>query len=346
MNNTIKEIAKIAGVSIATVSKVLNGRPGFNPSTVIKIKNVAEEQGYFPYCKSRLKGMSRSSQKYIGILTTPGDYTIRAEMDHAIERVFSKLGYNIIKFIFSIKEGKIINLDLFRSNVIENVDVAGLISVTVSLSDKTVAELKDKGIPIVFIDKFVDYGKCVYINNQKAASDAVNRLISLDHEKIGFITPEPSGYGYDVWAERLLGYKKALNKSGLGYDPGLVEYENTFDLEMVKIVTKNLIRKNKGMSAVIFTSDKMAIPGIRTIIESGLKIPDDISVIGFDDMEFDEYIFPKLSSIRQPAHEMGEKAARMLYNAITKKNYRHEAVCLDTELIARESIGKFNKEKG
>ncbi len=234
-------------------------------------------------------------------------------------------------------------MDLFRSNVMENSDIAGLISITVSFSDKTISELQDRNIPIVFVDKYVDYGKCVYVDNEKAIFNAVTKLISLNHKKIGFISPGPIGSGYDIWAERLNGYKRALNEHGIGYNPRLIENEGSFDLELIKIATKRLLEKNRDLSAIVFISDKTAIAGMKAVIESGRKIPDDISIIGFDDIEFDAYLTPSLSSIKQPAYEMGERASKMLYSAITKKDYKHESVRLNAELILRDSVKRIKK---
>lgn len=338
MDATVKEIAKQTGFSIGTVSKVLNDRPGISPVTQKKIRKIAEELNYFPYCKSRTLGMSKSLQKYIGVLTSPYEYSIRAQIENAIEQVFASYGYHLLKLIFSVQDNKIVDQDLFNKNVINNPDIAGCISVTMGLSDKIVAQLNNNNIPVVIVDKLTDYGKCVYVDNESAIFNATKKLIELGHEHIGLITPEPIGYGYDIWAERIKGYKKAMNEKGDGYNPQYVEYENTFDLELVKMATNNLIKNNPKLTAVIYTSDRMAIAGLKALQERHLNVPADISVIGFDNIEYDDYLTPTLSSIKQPAYEIGEKAAKVLFNAMTKKDFKHEAFCYQTELILRDSI--------
>jgi LacI family transcriptional regulator len=336
MNKTAREIAKISGFSISTVSKVLNDRPGINAETRLKIRKIAEELNYFPYCKPRLSGLSERRFKYVGLITSQRMTYIYSEMEWGLESTMSKSGYHILKMILDENDSILTDKEMFFNKLIDDKSIAGLISISISLSDKTIDHLNRNGIPVVIIDKYTDFGKCVLIDNTRAVHSAIKKLISLGHKKIGFITPEASGN--DIWNERLTGYKNAVKESGIGYDPELVEYENTFNLEFVEIATRNLINRIPDLSAIMYISDTMAIPGMKAIQNMGLKVPGNISVIGFDNINFDKYLTPTLSSVKQPAYEIGKKASNMLLKSMKVKNTRHEAVYMDTELILRESV--------
>lgn len=346
MKATIKQISKITGFSIATVSKVLNERPGISTSTRIKIRNAAEELNYFPYCKPRALGLSQRMFKYIGILTTVYEYYLRSPIETGIEKILSMHGYHLLKLTFNEKDNNLLNKELFFQKIVDDKSIAGLISIALGLSDKTIEELNKNNIPVVLVDKYTDFGKCVVIDNMKSTNHITKRLISLGHKHIGFISPEP--VGHDIWYERITGYKKALTEKGIAYSPRLIKYENTFDMELVEIATKNLLEKVHNLTAIIFTSDRMAIAGMKAIRNYGLKIPDDISVVGFDNIEFDKYLIPPLSSVKQPAYEMGSKAAKILLDAIKEKDYKHEVFRFNTELIIRGSIrgSKSDKRRG
>ncbi len=336
MSTTIKQISKISGFSIATISKVLNERPGISTPTKIKIRQIAEKLNYFPYCKPRTSGLSQRMFKYIGILNTQYEYYIRSQVESGIEDILSSDGYHILKLAFDEEHNILCDKELFFRTIEQDKSIVGLLSNTLGLSDKIISKLNNNGIPVVIIDKYTDFGKCIVVDNEQAIYDAVIKLISLGHTNIGFICPE--SVGKDIWDERLNGYKRALIESGIEYNPQLIEHENTFNMELVEIATKNLLERVQHLTAIVYISDRMAIAGMKAIRDCGLKIPDDISVVGFDDIEFDNYLTPSLSSIRQPAYEMGKKAARLLLDAIKENNYKHEVVRLKTELILRESV--------
>lgn len=302
----------------------------------MKIQRVAEDLNYFPYCKPRTSGLSERLLNYIGVVTFQYRGVFQREVERGIESILSPNNHNILRYTFNEKDDNLLDKEIFFKKVVEDKSIIGLISNDLMLSDKTIAELYNHGISVVVINKTTDYGKCVIIDNELAIYKVIKKIISLGHTKIGFMCPEPSGK--NIWYERLSGYKKALKESNIKYDIDLVEHDNILIMELSEIATKNLIKRVPDLTAIMYISDDSAVAGLKAIKELGLKVPDDISVIGFDDIEYDNYFDPSLSSVKQPAYEMGRKAAEVLLESIKENDQKNKIYQFDTELIIRDSF--------
>ena len=340
MSVTIKEVAKEAGTSIGTVSKALNNRPGIRLPLKREIEKIAQRMGYSPYIKSRQAGMYSRSLSYIGIIYAyAGEHLLTGVQDGIYEILgksdFYELRYNVSVYRQLYNEER---KEMFIEKITQDKSIAGVISVFLKLSEANIAKLNRNDMPVVLLNNYSDYGKCVFVDNVEASFKATTALIAAGKKKIGLIMPQETSE--QVWQERLMGYKKALAKARIRYDPYLLVYEHTFDLKKAANATKVLLEKEPKINGILYGSDTQAYGGMEALKEMGKRIPEEVAVAGFDDMPFSSITEPPLTSIRQPMREMGKLGAQMLLNAIKKKDFSHQAVKLKTELILRQSTNK------
>lgn len=343
---TIKEVAKEAGTSLSTVSKALNHRSGVSLPLKQKIEKIAQRMGYSPYIKAREIGMYAHTLSYIGIIYAYAGEHLLADIQDGIYTVlgnseFYELKYNVNVYKQLYNEER---KEMFIDKIMQDKSIAGLISVFLKLSEATIAKFQKNGLPVVLLNNYSDYGKCVFIDNVEAGFKATTALIQNGSKKIGLIMPEETNE--EVWQQRLLGYKKALSKAHITYDPYLLVYEHTFSLEESAHATKTLIEKEPAIDGIVYGSDTQAYGGMEALKELGKRIPGDVAVIGFDDMPFNRIMNPPLASIKQPMFEMGRQGAQMLLEAIKNKDFSHRTVQLKTELVLRQSASaELTREK-
>ncbi len=337
---TINEIAKQLNISPTAVSFVLNNKPGVGNVARAKILKYVEEIGYKPYIASRKEGMYDTSLPLIGILYASAGGHLVDEIQSGINSVLKKTKFYELRYIIDnihdIEQEA--EKEIILNRLIVNKNIRGLIVVFLQLSDTVVARLNKKNIPVVFLNNKMDFGTCVYIDNYKASFQAVETLINNGHKNIGFMTLDPRRE--QVWQERLSGYKDALKKNQLNYNPSYKSFLSNFDLSESQLMTKKLLKENPEITAIVYGSDLHAYGGMMGIKEMGLKIPDDVCVIGFDDMVSDVAMEPPLSSIKQPMAKMGKLGAQMLMDQMKagkKELMKQLAVKLDSRLITRKS---------
>lgn len=340
MSVTIKKIAKEVGVSVAAVSKALNNRPGVSLPLKLRIEKVAERLGYSPYVKARKTGMYARGLKYIGVIyARAGEHLVR-EIQEGIDSVLKGSGFYEIRYSVNIY-GELYDeqrKEIFLEKILEDKSIVGLLSVFLDISDVTIAKLQKEKIPVVLLNNYSDYGQCVFIDNLNASYKVVKKFIELGHKNIGLIMPEE--WTEQVWHDRFEGYKKALKEHGITYNPSQIIYEHSFDLKESGLATKTLLEREPEVTAILYGSDVQAYGGMKALQEMGFNIPDDIAVIGFDDMSYSRISNPPLASVKQPMREMGEKGAKLLLESIEKEKFPHKSLKLNAELIIRKSLQK------
>ncbi len=340
MATTIKDIAKELGVSTAAVSKALNNRPGIGLPLKLRIEKKAQELGYAPYLKARQTGMYERSLKYLAVIYAKAGEHLVGEIESGIKETIKDSGFYELHYTVDVyndlydEQRK----EVFLDKIISEKGVCGLISAFLSLSGSTIAKLQKNNIPVVLLNNYSDYGQCVVIDNIEASFKVTKKLIELGHKKIGLIMPEESKES--IWQDRLEGYKKALKENKLPYDPYLIVYEHTFDLKEAGLATKVLLEREPSVTAIIYGSDLQAYGGLKMLRELEKNIPDDVAVIGFDDMPFSRISNPPLTSVKQPMRKMGQMGARLLLDAIAEKKFPNKVVTLKSELILRRSCQK------
>ena len=334
---TIKDISRIAEVGVSTVSRVLNNHPDVKEETRKKVLSVIEEFNYIPNNSAR--NLKRNTSNNIGVLVKGIHNPFFSEMIKSIEEKIDEEGYSMILHyneinpndfeaaIELIKEKKLKGL-ICLGGYFENIDKEQLLNL------KTPIVLTSTNI-IENIDKSIF--SSVIIENEKAAFNAVDYICKLGHKTIGIISTGEEDRC--VGKHRFEGYKKALLQNSIEYNEELVEVGNyTFESGFDNM--NSLLDKNLSITAVFVTTDVMAIGASKAILSRGLRIPEDISVVGFDGIDYAQYFHPSLTTVKQPVEQMGEKSVNILFDLVKNKK-KHEHVVLETELLERESCKKI-----
>ncbi|MCT4606899.1 MAG: LacI family transcriptional regulator [Marinisporobacter sp.] len=336
-NLNIKDIAKFAGVGVSTVSRVLNNHPDVKDETRKKVLKIIEETNYIPNNSAR--NLKRNSSKNIGVLVKGIYNPFFSMMIRSIEENIDEEGYSMI---LHYNDDNTDDVDA-AIQLIKEKKLKGLICLGGDFDNLEEEQLTNLKIPIVLTSINItekinnNIFSSVSIENEKAAYDAVDYLCRLGHKKITIIT---TGKGdKNVGKLRFEGYKKALTENKIDYDErflafGHYTFESAFD------AMNELLDKELGLTAVFVTSDIMAIGAAKAILSRGLKIPEDISIIGFDGIEYSKYFHPSITTVKQPVKEMGEKSIEILLDLIKKKK-KHTHMFFDTELIKRESCKRL-----
>ncbi|RAO99180.1 hypothetical protein PW5551_05360 [Petrotoga sp. 9PW.55.5.1] len=330
---TIEDIANIANVSKATISYVINEKPGVSKEVRQKVKKIIEEYNYVP--NSAARGLAGEKTHFIGLVIPDISDIFYANIIRGVEKTSNKLGFflNLLTtHAQAEREQQVIKL--FNKSMVD-----GLIVMAYYLKDQYIDILTESGIPFVFID-YPPKNEEIYsvlVDNESGAFEATEYLIFLGHKKIAFL--EGSKVAWDSKA-RFEGYLKALKAHSLEFNPNLVENGN-FTKEEGYLATKRLLIKKEKFTAIFSANDQMAIGAIRALKEAGLKVPDDISIVGFDNIEASSIIEPPLTTVSQPIYEMGKKAVDVLVKLINKEEVREKKIMLKTKLIERHSCRKL-----
>ena len=205
--------------------------------------------------------------------------------------------------------------------------------------DEFYKQLKKTEIPIVLVDSYCNdhYYHSVRIDDVYGSFLATNYLIQQGHKKIAFFCGQIKENG--VIKKRLSGYKQALEENNIEYDISKV-YEGNVDYESGIELAKKLYKNGLDVTAIVATADILAIGAIKGLYEVGVKVPDDISIIGFDDLEVSRYLIPGLTTIRQDISEKGEKAIQLLLNNIQDSEITKREIIIPVRIVARDSVKK------
>lgn len=329
---TIYDVGRMAGVSRSTVSRVLNGKGEVDPKTAELVWEAVRKLNYHPNASAR--ALVRKKTDMIGVMLADVSDPFYEKIIKGIESVVNERDMGV--FFYNSYD----NLDdhkLIISSALEGSQVDGLIVVGSNLGDrKTLLEIINQGLPIAFIERYFSDAKinCVVCDNKQGAAMAVDYLLELGHRRIGCIT---GNLHRQTGIDRLDGYKSALQRYGLPVEEELIalgNYQHASGYEGMK----QLLTLPQKPTAVFAANDMMAIGAILAIKEMGLLVPENISVMGYDDITFAPMVFPQLTTIRQPLFEMGVLAARGLIDRITLGD-QAEIVkrILPGELIVRKS---------
>lgn len=337
MSVTIKDIAKFAGVSHATVSRVLNNKGSVNEQTRDRIISILQEHGYTPNISARSLISGRSFNLGLYILydiflpTFPPDFLpgILAGMSERLDST----PYNVTLFFH--QHGK----ENGKSNAadrISPINLDGIFVLTLEKNVETIRRFIDQGLPVVLVNQHIDGlpVSSVVADDESGAFAVTRHLVSLGHRQIAFVEGNPR---YWTSGQRKDGFYKALRAAGLTPDPSL-EVIGYYDEELAYKAMKDLLLRQR-FTAVFSANDIMALGVYRAIKERGLRIPDDIAVVGFDDTEFARVIDPPLTTVKKPWREIGHEAAGAMLAQIESrdKEYSTKRIALQTRLVIRPS---------
>ncbi|MFV0560421.1 MAG: LacI family DNA-binding transcriptional regulator [Enterococcus sp.] len=337
MKLTIKDIAEMAGVSVTTVSQILNNKGSrFSEATRRRVLDIVHEYHYKPdYFASNL--INRHS-KTIGMIVPDVTDFFFSKLIEGVESYLNPLGYVIMLCnSHHSQENELKYLDELAHRSVDGILLA---TPNVLPSAYSLESNFFKQLPIILIDRGLnrrDEGRLI-VKEYEGAYQAVSHLIEQGHTQIGMLK-ETTGY-YQL-EERFNGYKTALKDHGLPFRGKLVE-PGELTVQGGYEAAKELLR-HRDVTAVFCGNDAMAIGCYQAIDELGKRIPEDISVVGFDGLKLSEYMIPQLTTVQQPSFDIGFYAARFLIDAIEFPKRRVPNKIFETKLIIRESTKSVDK---
>ncbi len=326
---TIVDVAKEAGVSFATVSRVLNDGANVKPEKRARVLRAIKRLGYTTNLQARSLRGGRSH--LIGLLVRDLGTAYIGEIMRGVDSELAENKYDVMLYTthrHQAKENEYVTA-LTRGMT------DGLLLVLPRHPEGYLKSLRQKKFPYVVIDHqgIDDRGPAVGATNRAGGYDATRYLLALGHRRIGFIT---GSMDLGCSRERLDGYRAALRDHGVAADAELVR-EGNFQQPGGYAAAIELMNLQDPPTAIFASNDVMAFGVMEAARERGKKIPDDISIIGFDDIPQAAQVHPPLTTIRQPLEEMGHRAAQMLLEIIEHPEQAAEKIELPTELVMRES---------
>jgi DNA-binding LacI/PurR family transcriptional regulator len=329
---TIKDIAREAGVSIGTVSRVINSKylHKIHPDTQSRVRTVIEKYRFEPAASA--VALQKSGLKAVGLMFPGRPFAEYSnyfdDMMRGVLSAAEENAYNIMLIPFT--PGK---KDLFKK-IMRNKTVQGALLIWTVIDDPVISEMSEENIPFVVLGNSSDSGSypSVDTDNVSGARAAVNYLISKGHKRIGMIKGSSDSKNA---LDRFSGYKSALAENNIPLDESLV-FNGYFLEEAGRLAAEAFMKLDKLPTAVFSAGDIMAIGALKAFREKGIKVPEDIAIIGFDNSPVCGLTTPTLTTVSQPIFEMGKKAFQML-TAILEKNQTERSIILPTKLIQRNS---------
>jgi LacI family transcriptional regulator len=345
MKITIKDVAKEAGVSIATVSRVLNKKDKVKNSTRKKVSEAIQKLNFNPDQTART--MINKETKSVGLLVPHLSNEYWATVSEVIQEELWQAGYTVMLCTTATWNNPVEREIAFLKNFIQR-KVDGIIYSTLSdfrsTANPEVTDLLHYNIPVVTYDQHVPGISQVHGDHMRGALEAVNHLMKLGHENIGYIG------GPLLNPDRELGYRNAHTINGLTINESLIK-RGSPTFQFGSQAMKELLNEKGMFSAIFCGNDLIAIGAMQCLENEGIRIPEDVAVVGYDDIDMSGMVKPSLTTVRQPIREMGTAAVDLLINAIENKDpVKHSPrnLVYQMELIVRDSCGAnlMAKEQG
>jgi LacI family transcriptional regulator len=330
---TIKDVAALCGVSTQTVSRVINDRPDVAPDTRQRIEEAIDELGYAPSAVARTLVARHSNS--IGVLLAGMGYTGTALTLRGIVDESANLGFTVL--IAELPEGDSLEDPSSAISALIERHVDGIIMSVPAIGhsvDRIKAVLPARSEPVVFVKAGVsDRYSSVLVDNTGATERVVDHLLELGRTRVAHISGPTSWHEAN---DRIEGWRRGLEKHGVSPDPELC-VEGNWSPASGSDAMKALLDRVPDLDAVLVANDRMALGAMHVIRSRGLRIPDDVAVTGFDDIEDAAWFAPPLTSVRQPLTEMGRLAVRTLLSEVRDRSVRPTTMPLQAELVVRES---------
>lgn len=334
---TLKDVAQLAGVSAATVSYVLNGKQSISDETKQRVQAAIAELDYVPNLSAR--SLSMRDSKLIGVVvpqTEPGDRlmfqnSFYSEVLGSIEYYARLQGYHIL---ISATDANESYLTLAKKRNLDGIIVIGM------YPDDFYQQMKKTQIPIVLIDSYCNdhYYHNIRIDDAYGSYAATRYILECGHRDIAFMVGQIKENG--VMKKRLLGYQQALEEFGVPFRQEYV-LEGQIDYESGIALSQCLLARKLPTTAIVAAADILAIGAMKGLYEAGLRVPEDYSVIGFDDLEISQYLTPGLTTVRQQISLKGQKAVELLLKHIEDPTLSKQEEILPLQLVERGSVRKI-----
>ena len=325
----MRDVAERASVSVTTVSHVINETRPVSDELRRRVLAAIGELGYQPNVLAR--SLRRGETHTIGMIVPDSANPFFADLARGIEDISFEHGYNLI---LCNSDGDL-EKELLYTDVLTEKQVDGILFVAAGVSTDHIRALQERRIPVVIVDREIPGVSVdrVLTDNARGGWLATRHLVELGHRRIGCITG-PSGVTPS--AERVIGYRRALDERGIPVDEECI-VKGDFQYESGHSAARQLMSMDESLTAIFACNDLMAIGAIRAVLELGLDVPAHLSVVGFDDVRVASYFNPSLTTIVQPKYEMGVVAATMLMERMHDLDILPRRRVLDTSLLIRES---------
>lgn len=339
---TIKDIAKICGVGVSTVSRAINDSPGINSETKERILKAVKEYNYVPNNSAR--NLKRIESETIAVLVKGINNSFFSPMISEFGRLIQKEKYTFILQGVDQKQNEIdVALELEKEKKLKGiVFLGGFFSHSKQKLDKLKVPFVLSTIGMQDIENNKECAS-VAVDDEKESFKIIDYLCKLGHKRIAILAASKNDQS--IGKLRLMGYKRALEENNIEYDENLVfelvDGNDRYSVKSGYITANKMLQLNTDCTAIYAITDEIAIGACRAIIESGKKIPEDYSIVGFDGLEMGRYYIPSLTTIRQPVEEMARETLRILFGMINEKPNVKEHVIFSGELVEGESTRRI-----
>ncbi len=329
---TIREVAKKARVSSTSVSHVLNNTRFVSEDVRERVKSAMHELNYRPNALAR--SLRNGKTHTLGLILPDSANPFFAEVGHAIESAAFALGYSVILCNTENDENK----ERLYTEVLENKQLDGIIFVGAGENLEAISEIVQNGLPLVVVDRDMANLELdtVTTENYQGGLLATQHLLSLGHQIIGCITG-PSNITPS--AERVTGYRAALQQRGVPAEECLL-VRGDFHAPSGYSAAMQLLQQTPRPTAIFVCNDMMAIGALRAASQLGLNVPENVAIVGFDDIELASYVTPALTTVAQPKQEIGQLAVKLLFERMSDPSLPPRHTILSTQLIIRESTAR------
>jgi len=342
---TIKDIARICGVGVSTVSRAMNNHPDINPATKEKINKVIEEYGYIPNDSAR--NLKRSESNTIALLIKGFRNPFFLGMLPVIEDICRKRNYEFI----TVRVNEDDNEVKIAYNTATEKKLKGIVFLGASYMT-TESELAKVPVPMVFctLGNIINVDKKKYssvsIDDYAESKKVVEYLVNSGHKRIAILGGKENDKS--IGSFRLEAYKDVLKANDIEIDTKLIQHMNQeyepYSVQNGYVMMKKLIDKKVDCTAVFALSDSMAVGAIRAIYDAGMSVPEDYAVAGFDGSTLSEFYNPTITTIKQPGEQIMVESANLLFDIIEGKS-ENKHIIMDAELLLRESTGVVSKKQ-
>ena len=330
---TIREVAESAGVSYATVSHVINNTRWVSQETRERVLAAMAALNYRPNALAR--SLRQGKTNTLGLVLPDSANPFFAEISRSIEDEAFKKGYSVFLCNTELDTQR----ELFYVDVLSKKQVDGIIFVAAGDQADSLDFLIRRNMPVVMIDRNLPNVEvdAVLSDNQLGGYLATRHLLELGHKRIACIAGPSS---ITPSAERIIGYRRALEEAGLSYNESLIlrgDYHAQSGLD----ITHSILKMNPRPTAIFALNDLMALGALRAAAEAGCSVPEDLAVVGYDDLELAHFTNPPLTTIAQPKKEIGAQAVNLLVDRMSHKSRPPSRLVLAPELIVRRSTQKM-----
>ncbi len=329
---TIGDVARLAGVSISTVSRVINQSAPVAPELEAKVKTTIAELNYRPRAAAQI--LAGHKTNILGLLLPKIGLDFYPLTLHGIEREARQNGFGLL--IYSTGEDS--PATAMTPLTLREHNTDGLLVFPNSLPDAELIRLRQLHFPVVLIHRSPPDGldiPCVTVENNTSARQLVNHLIEAhNYRRIAFLAG-PEGHEDSCWREK--GYREALAAHNIPFDPTLIA-QGDFDKKKAQAAVSDWLARKPDIDAIFAGDDGSAIGAMSALNQAGKRIPQDIAVVGFDDIEISRYLTPSLTTVHAPIEQAGHEATRQLVQLI-RTGQAEPLVLLPTKLVIRRSCG-------